>query len=167
MVSLEEVYGWFNWQNDHGSLSVPVDQLINHMKDALKEDDPVKTKHYIELSLEVSQRLGSSLEIAEVSFESAYAYCVLQEYQSSVPLFRQAINLFDTYHIHNRAVASWMLGYVFWQLEQSTDAIVMWERSCRIFQDLKSSSAYTDWYTQVNQKLCQALKVEIDRKAGL
>lgn len=167
MVSLEEVYGWFNWHNDHGNLSIPVDQLINHMKDALEEKDPVKTKHYIELSVEVSQMLGKSLEIAEVSLECAYAFCLMQEYQSSISLFRQAINLFDGYNVHNRAVASWMLGHVFWQLERSTDAIVMWERSCRIFQNLKSSSAYSDWYTEVSKKLCQALKVEIDQKAGL
>jgi tetratricopeptide (TPR) repeat protein len=167
MISLDEVYGWFNWHTDFDSfLSVPVGRLINHMKNALKEDNLEKTEHYIGLSIEVSQMLGNSLEIAEVNFECAYAYCLMQEYQRSISLFRQAINLFDTYNVHNRAVASWMLGHVFWQLDQPTDAIVMWERSCRIFQDLKSSSISSDWYAQVSIKVFQALKVEIDRKTG-
>jgi len=168
MVGLEEVYGWFNWHTDYRSqLSVPVGRLINLMKAALKEGEPDKTKHFIDLSIEVSGMLGNSLEIAEVSLECAYALCIMQEYHRSKSLFRQAINLFDAQHVHNKAVASWMLGYVFWQLDQPTDAIVAWERSCRIFRELKSSSMSSDWYTEVSKKLGQTLEVGIDRNTGL
>ena len=84
----------------------------------------------------------------------------------SIPFLRQAINLFNAQNVHNQAIALWMLGYAFWETGKQSDAIVVWERSCRIFRELQSIHVDTDWYASASKKMCSALEVEIDRKTG-
>ena len=168
MLEFEEGYSWFNWHIEYESfLSEPVSKLICLMKDALEKGDYLQAEHYIGLSNQVCQSLGNGLEIGEASLECGYAYFQMDSLSKSIPFFRQAINHFSAQNVHNRAIALWMLGCVFWKTEKQSDAIVLWERGCRIFQELRSVRADTDWYGKASEKMCCALQVEIDNKTGL
>ena len=167
MLDLETVYGWLNWHVQYESfLSIPVKKLINIMKDALEKDDDTKTEHYIGLSMNVCMSLGNSLEIGETCLECAYAYILMGRLPKSIPLLRQAISLFIAQNVHNQAIALWILGSAFWETGKNSDAIVVWERSCRIFRDLQSIHIDTDWYANASKKMCSALEVEIDLKTS-
>jgi tetratricopeptide (TPR) repeat protein len=167
MLDLEIVYGWINWHMQYESfLSVPVRRLIEIMKTALKKGDYQQTEHYIDLSVEVCQSLGNSLEIGETKLECAYAFIQMDKLPESIPFLRHAINLYNAQNIHNQAVALWMLGYTFWETGKQSDAIVVWERSCRIFRELKSIHVDTDWYARASEKMCSALEATIDQKTG-
>lgn len=168
MLELEIVYGWLNWHVQYESfLSIPVRRLMKIMKNALEQGDNAQTEHYIDLSMTVSHSLGNSLEIGETSLECAYAYIQMDKLPESIRFLRQAINLYNAQNVHNQAIALWMLGYAFWETGKHSDAIVVWERSCRIFRELQSIHVDTDWYANACKKMCSALEVEIDRKTGI
>ena len=168
MLELEVVYGWLNWHKEYESfLSAPVRRLIDLMRTALKDGQSDEALYYIDLSVDVSQSLGNSLEIGETRVECAYAYIQLQMLPESILVLRQAMHLFNAENIHNQGVALWMLGYVYWETQRQGDAIVMWERSCRIFRELQLIHIDTDWYATACEQMCGALEIAIDQKTGI
>jgi tetratricopeptide (TPR) repeat protein len=167
-LDFEEVYSWLNWHREYQSfLSVPMERLIEHMKTALLHMDYPAVEHYISLSMEVCESLGNSLEIGETCFECAFAYLQMGELSRSIPFLRQSINLFTADNVHNRAVALWMLGFVFWEIGRQSEAIVLWERSCRIYRNLIIRNTNSDWYANASKRMCGTLRVVIDERTGL
>ena len=168
MLELEVVYGWLNWHKEYESfLSAPVRRLIDLMRTALKDGQSDEALYYIDLSVDVSQSLGNSLEIGETRVECAYAYIQLDMLPESILYLRQAAHLFNAENIHNQGVALWMLGYVYWETQRQGDAIVMWERSCRIFRELQLIHIDADWYATACEQMCGALEIAIDQKTGI
>ena len=168
MLELEVVYGWLNWHNAYESfLSVPTRRLIDLMKTALKDGKLDEAVYYINLSVDVCQSLGNSLEIGETRVECAYAYIQMDMLPESILFLRQATHLFNAENVHNQAIALWMLGYVYWETKKQGDAIVMWERSCRIFRELQLIHVDTDWYANACEQMCSALEIAIDQKTGI
>lgn len=164
MLELEVVYGWLNWHKEYQSfLSAPVSRLIDLMKTALENGQFNKATNYINLAVDVCQSLGNALEIGETRVECAYAYIQMNMLPESIGFLRRAATLFNAENVHNQAVALWMLGYVFWETNKQSDAIIMWERSCRIFRDLQLMHVETDWYANASEQMCKTLSDAIDQ----
>jgi tetratricopeptide (TPR) repeat protein len=164
MLELEVVYGWLNRHKGYESfLSVPVRRLIDLMKTALENGQLNKTINYINLAVDVCQSLGNTLEIGETRVECAYAYIQMNMLPESIGFLRRAATLFNAENIHNQAIALWMLGYVFWETNKQSDAIIMWERSCRIFRELQLMHVETDWYANASEQMCKTLSDAIDQ----
>jgi len=167
-LKFEEVYSWLNWHREYQSfLSVPMERLIVNMKTALEKMDYPEVEHYIDLAMKVCESLGNSLEIGETCLECAFAYSQMGELPRSIPYLRQSISLFTAENVHNKAIALWMLGYVFWEVGRQSEAIVLWERSCGIFRDLIARNINSRWYANASQRMYGTLRVEIDERTSL
>ena len=165
MVTFDEAYGWLNESDNRSYLSIPVQQIVQNMRDSLTHGEFSQVHGLINLAIQVSKSLGSipnDLSRAETYLECARIHYEMGDITGAVTEFRQAASLYVMGgHQHNEAVARWLLGCAFWRKANSSAAIVEWEKSCLIFQQLRNFDEegvrYESRINQMHQTLQNAI----------
>ena len=151
MVTFDEAYNWLNESDNRSYLSAPVQVIIDNAKTLGEKSGPVSKIHGdIQLAIQISKSLGvvdADLEMAETYLECGRIHYLMGDITGAIAEFRQAASLYLLGgHRHNEAVARWLLGCAFWMRSNQGSAIVEWEKSCQLFQDIKRSGNQTSQY---------------------
>ena len=138
-ITVDKAYGWLNKFNEGAKsyLGNPVKNLISHVMEAVETGNYPGAVYYIDIAIEVCESMGGNLEQAETYFKCGYAYYRMENYIKAVTEYRHAISYYDIVHPHNQAISNWMLGYALWKTMKLSNAIVVWEKSCKRFQKLR------------------------------
>jgi tetratricopeptide (TPR) repeat protein len=167
MVTFDDVYNWLNESDNRSYLSAPVQAIIENAKTLGGNSRSVsRVQGDIQLAIRISKSLGvvdADLEMAETYLECGRINYLMGDITGAITEFRQAASLYLLGgHKHNEAVARWLLGCAFWMRSNQGSAIVEWEKSCQLFQEIKQSgkqiSSYNSRIDQLKKTLEDAIK---------
>jgi tetratricopeptide (TPR) repeat protein len=168
MVDFEEVYSWLNHFEEGNYLSVPVDRLITHMKEAIADSNNLLVRHHINILQPVNEMINirspkAAIEKAEIHVECGRAFFLLGDLTEALNEFRKSVSIYKCQHPHNTAVTNWMLGCVLWERAKVSEAISIWKRSFDQFGNIGRNSVHHDWYEDKISGLQNALNDAIDK----
>jgi SOS-response transcriptional repressor LexA len=150
--------GWLHKCGNTSHLREPMQQVVEQMHEAVDRSDFVSAAHYLDRIRDLSERFsipqtGSlklhTYETAESRMECGLAAYHMGDKVEAMKLFLEAASKY-TGNDHCKAVITWMLGCIQWQLStRINDAIISWESSYELFKNLEEPSKrieYAQWY---------------------
>jgi len=164
-ITVDKAYNWLNKFNEDNKsyLGNPVERLINQMLQAVSKGEFAKANYLINIALNVSESTGGSLEQAEAHCRCGFAYYQMGNDIKAITEYRYAISYFDIVHPHNQAITNWLVGYALWRTMKFSNAIVVWEKSCKKFQLLEAVASENSernqakWYGEIGAIMCDDL----------
>ncbi len=123
-----------------------------------------------------ARALGDELEQARIQIENARVSMKVQNIEKAVTDLKKALRsltrraVFDTQYRHHKAVAYWLLGYLYWPIPSvRKEAIVAWESALDSFQELTRLYKHLvpdgDWYKDRADGMRKAFEEAIEMTA--
>jgi hypothetical protein len=152
-INLDTAYSWLH-HFDASRLSPATRTLVNQMEDGWKAGNPVQAWSDIQRLKSMAPRLTVEQEVAEVMLECGRVAFEMGGWEEAAHLLEDATRRYHG-HLHQQAVANWMLGYVYWCLQtRHEDGILAWQTSISMMRKLvgqkydHDDSAEPKWYME-------------------
>lgn len=140
-------------------------QLLNRMRDAISSRRVNRVWDSLEELEKLSMRISDTVEQGEIFVELARIAAELENLKEALRLVWVAESKYKSYP-HQRAVALWMAGCLYWSTGGRVDAIAAWEESVALFEERRLSAQVDPvrfkWYSNRLLELRHALRVAID-----
>ncbi|RPI92771.1 MAG: hypothetical protein EHM40_11965 [Chloroflexi bacterium] len=165
-VWIQFVYSeWLNrWEP--ASLRPSINKLIDKMKNTVgnprKFDDAWKLIEEIEKLQELlrDETRSYSKESPQMLLECGIAAHQMGNSREAIRFLRGAINIYTD--AHEKAVARWLLGCVYWHLNDEVNALSCWEISLNDFKELENRTSknleQATWYRKQAKKLSEIIR---------
>jgi hypothetical protein len=143
---LHETYTWFT-AFDEIRMRQSIRLLIQQMQNAIDRKDYREAWFFVDQLNDLTDKSRDSLfteprEQSLIRVECALAVYRMGNLPEALKILRTTLEMYDReYGRHYEATVIWILGCIQWQTpDQRNHAIVSWENSIEIFQDLVNRS---------------------------
>jgi len=165
---IDHVYSEWLGKWDRARIRPAILELILELRSAVenlkKLDDSWRLIEELEKlhSLLYNETLTHSKEPPQMMLECGLAADRLGDSREATRLLKKA-----TYtDPHDSAVARWLLGCVYWHLDDETSALTAWEKSMEVFRELENRTLKnperTSWYHMRVKEMGEALKQAVE-----
>jgi hypothetical protein len=165
---------WLNvaltWLHQDGSptaLQRPHERLVNLMLTAQVENHTGHVWYRMDELEKLIIHMSDTREQGETYIKCAKTTADLENIKDALRLFQAAESKYKSYP-HQRAVALWMMGCIYWLLYQKVEAIASWQDAISLFRDRYASVQidatkfrwYSDKIPELESYLERALEQE-------
>lgn len=162
---LTQAQTWLHADFSISAIRAPHQQLLNRMRDAINSRRVNRVWDSLEEMEKLSVRISDTVEQGEIFIELARIAAELENLKEALRLILVAESKYKSYP-HQRAVALWMAGCLYWSTGNRVDAIAAWEESIALFQE-RQLSVQVDpnrvkWYLDMLPDLHYWLRIAID-----
>jgi tetratricopeptide (TPR) repeat protein len=155
--------------NDCGGsyLHNPIYSYVLRMREAVKQD-PANAWIPLDRVYSMSRKTTDDLEAGEMLVECGWVLYQMQNRERALRLFQEANQRYNSYN-HQIAVVYWMIGFVYWELNQQSKALAAWSKSVSRFEKLASqritqSGSDTKWYQEVLARLNASIEYAVEHE---
>lgn len=162
---LTQAQTWLHADFSMSAIRAPHQQLLNRMRDSINSRRVNRVWDSLEEMEKLSVRISDTVEQGEIFIELARIAADLENLKEALRLISVAESKHKSYP-HQRAVAIWMAGCLYWSTGNRVDAIAAWEESIALFQERQLSvqvdPTRVKWYLDMLPILHSWLRIAID-----
>ncbi|MEP7133365.1 MAG: S24 family peptidase [Chloroflexota bacterium] len=163
-IWLKESIDWLHKDGSKEILQHSNHKLIELMNEDKDKNLTVRVWDRIDELEKLTLHLTNTYEQGEIYILCAKMAADLENIKDASRLFQAAESKYKSYP-HQRAVALWMLGCLYWVTSQTVDAISSWQDAISLFEErsnsVQVSQTMINWYADKIKKLSDYLDLAL------